>query len=75
MRHDPIFAEMTAYARDHHRRHMATLEPVATTARQPDARLWAIITKPVSEETEADREYLAAIERDGARTNGGQSNG
>lgn len=52
-------------ARDEHMR----LERISTRARQPDARLWSIITKPVSEETEADREYLAAIER-GEQENG-----
>lgn len=48
-----------------------SIAPVETAPRALDDRLWSILAKPLSEETEADREYLAAIERDGARTNGG----
>lgn len=71
-------AAEAAYFDGNHCQHLAAreehmrLERISTCARQPDARLWSIITKPVPEETEADSEYLAAIEREGARTNGGK---
>ena len=50
-------AEVVDDARAHHRARVAQ-----TRARQLDARFWAIINKPVSEETDEDRAYLAEVE-------------
>lgn len=80
MRHDPTFAEMTAYARDHHRQHMS-FAAIEGHWRDP---------APLNAEIEANRaEVHASIDRGmaplndkqaarwalAARTNGGQSNG